>query len=95
MNVRHRPNSPHPAPSRRANRGGRPNGGGRASFGYGRFIRASRGMQIGRIGDRERLLLFSAPANDNQPSLRWRLARLGAALGILSACAGLVLMIDR
>ncbi|MGF1624102.1 MAG: hypothetical protein ACFCVH_04405 [Alphaproteobacteria bacterium] len=52
-------------------------------------------MQIGRIGDRERLLLFSAPANDNQPSLRWRLARLGAALGILSACAGLVLMIDR
>jgi len=83
MTPQHRPDRPHPLPARRLARGSRTNGGPTgASFGHA------------RIGDRDRALLVSAAANDNQPSLRWRLSRLAAALGILTLCSTLVLMLD-
>jgi hypothetical protein len=40
------------------------------------------------------LLPALTAANDNRPTLRWRLTRLAASLGVLTLCGAIVMMFD-
>ena len=88
MTAQHRPTPPHSASPRRSARGGRTfAGAGRASFGHPSL--APRGPVPGE----GRLPVLTA-ANDNQPTLRWRLTRLAASLGVLTLCGAIVMILD-
>jgi hypothetical protein len=63
--------------------------GGRSGLGQNGLarLRAIPGLAVGQQ-------LVRPPANDNRPTLRWRLLRLAACLGVLSIGSALVVLLD-
>lgn len=90
MTAQHRSDPPTPILPRRGMRGARLHAGslrsGVAQPGLGR-LRALPGPVPGGT-------LAPTAANDNRPTLRWRLTRLAASLGILAVGGAIVVIFD-